>query len=100
MDTSEDPQIQVDPEVVNIVISALASLSAPPIDLAMIRKKITESPSSVSSQEMGLDSLGAMEFCIHLELDCDVVISPEDLLGVENAGLLMSIISGHLPHPS
>ncbi|HJN36065.1 MAG: phosphopantetheine-binding protein [Prochlorococcus sp.] len=100
MDSSEDLQVQSDAKVVEIMISALASLSVPPLELEVMRENISDSADTVSTQAMGLDSLGAMEFCIHLELDHGVVISPEDLLAVEHAAQLLSIVKARLPHLS
>lgn len=65
---------------ISMVMDALGGLSLPPPDLAGIRARLLAGCDSPLVNELGLDSLGAMEFCIHLELEAGLVVTPEDLL--------------------
>ena len=92
MNSHESVQIHRQREAVDLLISALGQLSVPPKELKKLHDQISSSPELILIRDMGLDSLGTMEFCIHLEVDAGVVISPEELIGVDHAGQLISLI--------
>ena len=48
---------------------------------------------------LGLDSLGRMEFCIQLELDHGVPLTPDRLLAMHELGELLTFIASAAPPP-
>ncbi len=78
------------------VISALAGLSVPPSDLPGIQARLLAGEDSDLVDVLGLDSLGAMEFCIHLELEAALVVTPEDLLVTRTTQSLLLLIESRL----
>ncbi|EDY38546.1 hypothetical protein CPCC7001_1425 [Cyanobium sp. PCC 7001] len=72
------------------LMSALQALSIPPSDLGAIETDLQGDLASIPMQRLGLDSLGSMELCIHLELDHGVVITPADLLGMQTVQELIA----------
>lgn len=45
--------------------------------------------------ELGFESLGLMEFCLHLELDHGVPLTPDDVLELAAVSELLDAISAH-----
>jgi acyl carrier protein len=75
---------------VAVLVAALRSLSITPSDLAGIEADLQGDLAALPMRRLGLDSLGSMEFCIHLELDHDVVITPADLLRMQTVQELIA----------
>ncbi len=76
--------------------SALRSLSLPPQDLEGLEAELRRDHASLPIEHLGLDSLGRMEFCIHLELDHGVVITPETLITLKTVAALIESIQAQL----
>lgn len=81
---------------VPMVIDALASLSLPPADLPGIRTRLMAGDDFELVDDLGLDSLGAMEFCIQLELEAGLVVTPEDLLITGSVQSLLLLLEARL----
>jgi hypothetical protein len=108
------------------LLSALAALSVPPLGLAELQARLTApaaegpappiSPGDKPGDEplpleplpleqlplarLGLDSLGRMEFCIHLELDHGVPLTPDRLLAMGELGELLAFLADPPGPPS
>ncbi len=88
----------VDPSVV-LLVSALAALSVPPPGLAHIQTRLEAATAGPAPLEqlplahLGLDSLGRMEFCIHLELDHGVPLTPDRLMAMGELGELLAFLA-------
>lgn len=79
------------------ICDALSSLSLPPAGLEQLRTLSKDQFSAIPLGKLGLDeSLGAMEFCIQLEIGCGIVVSPEDLVVVDCAGDLLALIEARI----
>ena len=72
--------------------SCLSSLSSPPLDMDILCQKIAEGQSLDLVSDLALDSLGAMEFCIQLELESTFVLTPEDLIEARTSTDLVKIM--------
>lgn len=75
------------------LLAALASISLPPSDLERVSELLRRDPASLSLADLGLDSLGSLEMCIALELEHGVLITPETLGGLRDAGQLLRRIA-------
>ena len=83
------------------LLSALGALSVPPPGLAELQQRL--SPAAADGPalplepwplaRLGLDSLGRMEFCIHLELDHGVPLTPDRLLAMGELGELLAFLA-------
>lgn len=83
--------------IVSDVCDALSSLSLPPAGIERLKTLSKEQFCMVSLNALGIDeSLGAMEFCIQLEIACGIVVTPEDLVAVYSAGELVELIEARL----
>jgi hypothetical protein len=91
--------------------SALAAISVPPPGLAAFQARLEAEPSrpgqplSPSLEQyplasLGLDSLGRMEFCIHLELDHGVPLTPDRLAAMQGLGELIAFLADPPAIPS
>ena len=81
-----------------MVMEALTSLSVPPQNLSEIYASLVSDRHMFLTEDLGLDSLGSMEFCIHLELEFGCVVSPDDLLKASSAANLLSFIEIKMCH--
>ena len=70
-------------------------MSVPPPRLDDLLKKIASGESLDLYEDLGLDSFGAMEFCIHLELETSLVVTPEDIAKLKSSKMLVKVISSH-----
>ena len=77
---------------ISIIIYALEEISLPPNDLNQIKQKIKNNNGENSIDILELDSLGSMEFCIALELNHNILISPEELFLCNKVSDLLKII--------
>jgi acyl carrier protein len=75
-----------------LLLQALSALSTPPDDLVGLEARLRTDEGSVLLAELRLDSLGAMEFCIHLELESGVIVTPEELILCGSAEQLLSLV--------
>lgn len=75
-----------------LIAGALGSLSLPPPNLEELEAELLCHHTTMPLMRLGLDSLGRMEFCIHLELDHGVVITPETLLTIDTVEELIQLI--------
>ncbi|MCP9887547.1 acyl carrier protein [Cyanobium sp. ATX 6A2] len=64
----------------------------PPPNLEGLEAELRQHHATLPIERFGLDSLGRMEFCIHLELDHGVVITPETLITMESVEALIQSI--------
>lgn len=88
--------------IISDVCDALSSLSIPPAGIEQLKTLSKEQFCMVSLNALGIDeSLGAMEFCIQLEIARGIVITPEDLVVVRSASELLVLIESrlHFAHP-
>lgn len=91
MSDSQDPAREL-----ALIAGALESLSLPPPNLAELQAELLSHHAAMPLLRLGLDSLGRMEFCIHLELDHGVVITPETLLTIDTVEELIQLIRARL----
>ncbi len=77
-----------------LLLTSLASISQPPPDLEGLAEILKRDPGRLSLAELGLDSLGRLEFCIALEIDQGVVITPEAMASLHGADQLLRCIAG------
>lgn len=77
---------------IGLLMQALSALSTPPDDLDGLEARLRAAPVSVPLADLCLDSLGAMEFCIHLELEAGVVVTPDDLVLCASADQLLMLL--------
>lgn len=82
-----------------VVLSALAAVTVPPSGLAALRAGTLPALQRFPLAGLGLDSLGRMEFCIQLELDHGVPLTPDRLLAMESVGDLLTFIASPPPSP-
>lgn len=93
-----------------VLLSALAAVTVPPRGLATLRERLVaearvgganppEPLQHFPVAGLGLDSLGRMEFCIQLELDHGVPLTPDRLLAMHELGELLSFIASASPAP-
>jgi hypothetical protein len=83
------------------LLSALAALSVPPPGLAELQHRLSAAAADgpalplepLPLAQLGLDSLGRMEFCIHLELDHGVPLTPDRLLAMDELGELLAFLA-------
>ena len=81
---------------ISIIISTLKEISLPPNDLNQIQQVLENNNGEDSIDILELDSLGSMEFCIALELNYDISISPEELFICKKVSDLINIISNQI----
>lgn len=79
-------------DLVTVVLAVLASISQPPARLEDLGTLLRSEPERLTLADLGLDSLGLLEFCIGLEIDHGVVVSPERLVGVHSADQLLRLL--------
>lgn len=77
---------------VEICRSCLTSLSNPPPGIDDLCQRIVEGETLDLFHDCDLDSLGSMEFCIHLELETGLVVTPEDLIRARTTTRLSKIM--------
>jgi hypothetical protein len=82
-----------------LVADALGALSIPPQDLDGVWAELSRGRDVLLVQDLGLDSLGTMEFCIHLEVEHGLVLSPDELLRLQSLLQLLPLIEVRLPQP-
>lgn len=75
-----------------MVLAVLGSISQPPDRLESLEVLLRAEPQRLTLTDLGLDSLGLLEFCIGLEIDHGVVVSPERLVGVHSADQLLRLL--------
>lgn len=97
------------PLSLRVLISGLEAISVPPPELHDLRALLDDSPDPVSApggdrplhtlplQSLGLDSLGRMEFCIQLEIDHGVPLTPDQLVEMSDLGELLAFIEASQP---
>lgn len=78
--------------LVDIFKICLTSLSNPPPSVDSLCQRIFEGEPLDLVDDCDLDSLGAMEFCIQLELKSGLVVTPEDLIRARTTTRLSKII--------
>lgn len=60
-------------------------------------EQFIEGDCDVDLADLQLDSLGTMEFCIAIEVNCGISIVPDSILGMGSLGQLAEVIEGGLP---
>ncbi|MFM1798335.1 MAG: hypothetical protein RLZZ117_613 [Cyanobacteriota bacterium] len=81
------------PQACQQLLAALSSISLPPSDLDQVGAQLREDPAALSLVDLGLDSLGGLEMCIALELNHGLLLTPELLRGLSDAGQLLRRIA-------
>lgn len=79
------------------ILAALSSLTQPPPALAELEGQLRTRPMDLPIRDLGLDSLGSLEFCIAMEINHGICLTPEALSGIFSADQLLRIISRSLP---
>ena len=79
-------------DLVSVVLTVLGSISQPPERLEDLERLLRAKPQQLTLTDLGLDSLGLLEFCISLEIDHGVVVSPERLVGAHSADQLLRLL--------
>ena len=87
-------------EIRRIVVEALTHANAIGIEDHPDREAFLAGRADISLQDLEIDSLAAMEFCIYLELNCGIEITPDELEDVRSIKALASIVSGNAPDSS
>jgi hypothetical protein len=83
-----------------VLVAALEAVTVPPAGLPALRAAPQASLERFPLAGLGLDSLGRMEFCIQLELDHGVPLTPDRLVAMAELGeLLRFIASAGAPPP-
>lgn len=77
---------------INAVVAALGALSVPPGNLSSIAESLRHRSDETPISELGLDSLGAMELCIQLELEYGLHVTPADLAVLRSVGELLDML--------
>ena len=81
---------------ISILIDSLKEISLPPKDLNKIKKVLKHNNGEDSIDLLELDSLGTMEFCIAIELNHNIVITPEDVFLCAKVSELIKIIKNQI----
>ena len=77
---------------VSALVAALSVLSVPPDNLNAIAESLRLRSPVMPISELGLDSLGAMELCIHLELEHGLHVTPADLVMMRSTEQLLAML--------
>jgi hypothetical protein len=77
---------------VSALVAALSVLSVPPSNLDAIAESLRSRSPVMPISELGLDSLGAMELCIHLELEHGLDVTPADLVMMRSTEQLLEML--------
>ncbi|MEB3321724.1 MAG: hypothetical protein VKI81_02760 [Synechococcaceae cyanobacterium] len=80
------------PDPVAVLLAALASITQPPPRLEELEQRLRSHPEQITLRDLGLDSLGMMEFCISLELDHATFLTPEVLGGMHSADQILRVL--------
>lgn len=83
-------------EVRGIVVEALTQANAIGIDDHPDREAFLAGKVDISLDDLEIDSLARMEFCIYLELNFGVEVTPNELEGITSVEGLASLIKGYL----
>ena len=81
---------------ISILIDCLKEISLPPNDLNKIKQLLEKNNGEDSIDLLELDSLGTMEFCIAIELNHNIVITPEDVFLCDKVSDLIKIIKNQI----
>lgn len=88
----------------SVLLSALAAITVPPPGLAVLQARLADGqglpPEGIPLADLGLDSLGRMEFCIQLELDHGVPLTPDRLAAMDDLGALLAFIASSSALPA
>ena len=79
-------------KAIDILIDSMEEISLPPKDLDKIKQVLKKNKEEDSIEILELDSLGTMEFCIAIELNHNIVITPEDIFLCAKVSELIKII--------
>jgi hypothetical protein len=93
---SQDLNVEVRQRAISMVVEALSALSIPPPSLHELQFRLQAGEEVGLVEGLGLDSLGAMEFCIHLELQAGLVVTPEELIGSGSTPKLLLLLESRL----
>jgi hypothetical protein len=83
---------------VSALVDALRALSVPPGNLDAITESLRLRSPVMPISELGLDSLGAMELCIHLELEHGLQVTPADLVMMRSTEQLLVMLRQQAVH--
>ena len=81
---------------IDILINSLEEISLPPKDLDKIKQVLQNKNEEYSIDLLELDSLGTMEFCIAMELNHNIIITPEDIFLCAKVSELIKIIKNQI----
>ena len=80
-----------------MVVEALTHANAVGISDHPDREAFIEGRKDISLNDLEIDSLAAMEFCIYLELNHGVEITPDELHEVMSVDEIASVVKKFLP---
>lgn len=80
-----------------LVVEALRAANVPGLDDDPRIGQFVAGTGDVDLAELDLDSLGAMEFCIYIEVNHGVSIVPDTLREIATLGKLAGIVARDLP---
>ena len=83
-------------KAIDILIDSLEEISLPPKDLDKLKKVLKNNNEEDSIDLLELDSLGTMEFSIVMELNHNIVITPEDIFLCAKVSELIKIIKNQI----
>ena len=83
-------------KAIDILIDSLEEISLPPKDLDKLKKVLKNNNEEDSIDLLELDSLGTMEFSIVMELNHNIIITPEDIFLCAKVSELIKIIKNQI----
>ena len=82
-------------DIRKIVVEALTYANAVGIEDHPDREAFLTGQIDISLSDLEIDSLAAMEFCIYLELNCGIEITPDELEDIKSMNELTSVVSAN-----
>ena len=77
---------------IHVLGDCLSAMSVPPQGLDKLLDRISSGECLDLLRDLGLDSLGSMEFCIQLEIETGIVVTPEVLIRLKTTDKLLKNI--------
>ncbi|MCP9928328.1 acyl carrier protein [Cyanobium sp. CH-040] len=82
-------------QALDALVDSLLAQSVPGADIDAVIAQLRSQAETMALEELGLESLGLMEVCLHLELDHGVPLTPDDVLLMKSVRELLDAISAH-----
>ena len=82
-------------QALDALVDSLLAQSVPGTDIDALIVQLRSQADTMPLEALGLESLGLMEVCLHLELDHGVPITPDDVLALGSVSDLLDAITAH-----